>query len=1018
MKKILYLLLFSLGLVSVSAQSTTISGSIEDENGLPIQGAYVLLQGTKNGAVSDENGNFQYTMNSQSLNNAIVEVSAMGYKTITQKVGKKRIFHFLLAESPIELEELVVTSSYGTQKMKEEVVGSIVSVEAEDIQVEQAFESVDKMLDGVVPGVSVETSTTVGGAISINIRGQGTLSLLGNTLYGTSTQPLIIVDGVYLTEEAGFDDEMFDGTGGFSEEFLNPLSKIAPEDIANISVLKDAAAVGLYGADAANGVILITTKKGRKGKAKYRFSAQTGVSTAINRIKYLSGEQYNTLRNEVLVDNGQSAVAYNGVDTDWFDLLNKNGYFNRYNFSVSGGDRLNYRVSFNHLNNNEPQRYNDYKTYSTALNLSYNQDKWDMVLNLRPSYSIKNQPNSLYAFALYPTLAPYDENGNFTSTGTEGIANPLAAATQNQTEIKTFGLVSSLNTTYRITNNIRLNALLGVDYAHKNQDLWYSGDNESGRRSGTFVYQGITYDNWGRRSIRKRKTFSWNMSANAYYEKQWNDTHFFDALVGVEIRKQKINNNRSHGVGFVDYGQIQDPYNAYLQRDDPENDNNYSYNTYTSDSRTRSLFSQLNYNYKKKYFLLANIRRDESSAFGGDKDVAFNGGVGASWVISQEKFLEKSQWLNFLRWRVSYGVTGNSRIGSYRSAGLYSVDVNDYDGYNQNIDATPYTIENDNLGWESNYKFNTGVDFNFLNKFRFTVEFFREDIKDMIVSRDIPSDTGYNTVQINGAEMYNQGVDLAISADIVNRENFRWNSSFNISTLKNKVTDLKTVGSDYSSTNLYAQRIGYSTSALWGFEYGGVDPATGNNLYIVNGEVYDQAYFYENFAGNPEYYSVIGNTQPKFYGGFTNRFNIYKNLSLQFKFTYKWDYDALVENELVDYYRITFNRNLSVNALDRWQQPGDITIYPRASNDTGTYSRTSKYVYDASYIKLQNINIAYRLNLKKENMFLDYLNFSLDVTNVFYWYKEKSPAGRNGYREFRFTYPEARTYTIGVSANF
>lgn len=1009
MKKILQLLFFSLGAVTIFAQNITISGNVEDENGFPIQGAYILLKNTNNGTVTDENGNFQYSFNPERIDEEILEISAVGYETITQKIGKKRIFNFELSESAIALQDLVVTSSYGTQKMKEEVVGSIVSVGAEDLQVEQAFESVDKMLDGVAPGVLIETNPTIGGAVAIDIRGQGSLSALSNSLTGTSTQPLFIIDGVYMTEEAGFDSTMFDGTGTYAENFLNPLAKISADDIASISVLKDAAAVGLYGADAANGVIIITTKKGKKGKTKYRFSTQTGVSEAINRIKYLSGEEYNQVRNEVLIDAGQNPIAYNGVDTDWFELLNKTGFFNRYNFSVSGGKELNYRVSMNHLNNNEPQRYNNYKTYSTAFSLNYSKEKLDLGLKATPSYTIKNQPNSLYAFALYPTLAAYDEDGNFNSTGTDGIANPLAAATQNRNETQTFGLLGSLKANYQITKNLKISTLFGVDYSDKEQDMWFSGLNESGRSSGTFIIDGITYYNWGKRNLHDRKTFSWNMSANVYYEKNWKNKHFFDVLAGVEIRKEKIDNLREYGSGYVNYEQIQDPIDGQKS---------YSYNTYTSDRRTRSMFSQMNYNYKKKYFLLANIRRDESSAFGGDTNDALNGGVGASWVISKEKLFHRSKFVDFLRWRISYGVTGNSRIGSYRSKGLYNVSTS-ASGYDNQDYATPNTSapENNNLGWEKNYKFNTGFDFNFLDRFKLTIEFFREDLKDMIVTRDMPNDTGYSSVQLNGAEMYNQGFELGLSAVIFNNKNFKWNSNFNISTLKNRVTAIEGL-SEYSASNLYAHRVGYSTSTLWGVVDAGVDPATGESLYLVDGEVYDQSYFNQNFRGNTAYYIPIGDSQPKFYGGFMNSFNIYKNFTLRLKFTYKWDYDALVSNEYIDKYSNTVNRNLSINVLDRWQNPGDITIYPRASNDTGGFYRTTKYVYDASHIKLQNINLSYQLNLKNGNIFLDRLNFSFDVTNVFYWYKEKSSAGRNGYREYRFTYPESRTYTLGVRASF
>lgn len=1012
----------------IAQNEVTLSGSVTDEMGTPIPQAEIKINGR--GVIYKCNADGEFEIKISSLpKNAFLEVSAKNFETIRIDIGEQREFTIVLLKKEDTLKEVVVTSGYGTKKFKEEVVGSITTLKAKDIQLEQAFESIDRMLDGLAPGVLIENNTNIGGAISVDIRGKGTLTPLNNNILSTSTQPLYVIDGIVLTEESGFDNELFDGRGGISETFLNPLTKIAPQDIESVSILKDAAAVGLYGADAANGVIIITTKRGKKGKPVYNLNAQTGISSAINRIKYMSGEQYNEMRNEVLINRGDNPIPFNGVDTDWFGLLNRNGTFARYNFGMNGGFKnYQFRASFNHQNFKENQIGNEYQTFSTMFSFGYHKDRLNINLMTTPSYNIKTFPNSLYGFALFPTLPPYDSNGNFSETGTNGIPNPLAITFQNRNVTKTYGLLSSLNVNYEILKGIKANFIFGNHLGDKNQDDWFSGLNESGRRSGTFIYEGVTYPNWGRRSIRIRRTTRWNSSFNLAYEKSWNNKHFFDAIVGVEIQKELIRNSREAGTGFPVSNIIQPPLNANLRdfidnNGDGINDNTsgYAFNTFTSDQRRRSTFAQANYNFQKKYFFLINVRQDESSAFGSNKNVALNGGIGASWVISNENFLKNSSWLNFLRYKISYGITGNSRIGSFRSAGLYNLDTSGQSGYNGGSFATPSTPPNPNLTWESNYKFNTGVDIHLFRRFRLGVEYFRDDLKNLITSRPVPTETGYSSAQINGAAMYNRGVELALDVDIFKGSRFNWNSGFVFSKIENKITDLKGLGSTASSDNTRVRQVGTSNTAIWGYLYGGVDPATGLNLYIIDGQVYDQQFFNQNIQGRIEFLRIIGDSQPAFFGGWNNRLT-YKNFSLQFRFTYRWDYDELISRDLIDNYRITINRNLSVNAVDRWRQPGDISLYPMASENAVTIANASKYVFDASHIKLQNINFAYLLELNKYKerykFFIQRVAISLDVTNVFYWYKVKSPPGRNGIQEFRFTYPESRTITLGLNFNF
>ncbi|QSW89391.1 SusC/RagA family TonB-linked outer membrane protein [Flavobacterium endoglycinae] len=999
-----------------------ISGTVYNaKDKQPLPGATIRIKGTGMGAVTDFNGKFAYQLKGNNISNMVLEAGFLGMETQYQKADNKKDFVFYLQEATDELNPVIITSSYGTTKLKEEIVGSISSITAKDIPVQQASESVDKMLEGQIAGVLIENTSGVGGPVKINVRGQGTLKSLSGSILGTSTQPLIIIDGVIMTEEVGIDNDFFNGKGNTAEAFSNPLAMISPDNIESFTVLKDAAAVGIYGADGANGVILITTKKGKKGKAKFTFSNQLGASTAINQIKYLNGEQYNELRNDYLKNttSGYVPVPYNGINTNWFDLLNNSGIYNKYNFGVSGAtSKFSYRTNLTYLNIDEPQLGNETRQFNAGINLGYRHSKWDVNLSLNPSYIKKDAPNIYYDFAYLPILSPYNEDGSYSLMGLTGPTggNPLAAIEQNKNETETFGILGSLNLGYEFNKNIRFQTLFGIDYKDKVQDRYFSGENESGRTSGSFTLDGITYPNWGRRLLNKRNSTKWNWQGQALFNKEINPNNTIDGVAGFELSQEKTNFNYESAIGFVNPNSINRIQDA-LQDDNlqtPLIDESKAKQIYSSDINYNSrvsFFAQLNYNYKKKYYVLGNFRRDESSVFGNDSNVALNSGAGLAWVASNENFLKSSSWIDFLKLKISYGSTGNSRIGSYRSKGLYTISQN---GYNGNIESSPSVSPNGKLSWEKNTKFNTGFDFNIFNAIEMTLEYYYDDLSDIIASREIPSENGYESVQLNAASMYNKGFEFSTRIKWFQHGKFRWTSSFNISTVDNKVTQLKGLGSDYSTANLaLAQKIGYSTSIIWGVNWVGVDPATGRDLIKKDGQVYDAATYARLFSEAD--WIPIGDSQPKAFGGFNNTFSLNNSITLSITGAFQLGGDKLVSDQIISKYNTTSNRNMSVNAYDYWRNPGDIVSQPAPSNNT-LIANMSKYIYDATYVKISNINLSYNVPVK--NTFLDSLTVFADVSNALYWYKEKSPAGRNGIREFSFTYPQARTISCGINTKF
>ncbi len=985
----------------------------------PLAGATVLIKGTSRGAVTDFNGEFTYLLRDNNIPDLILEAHYLGMKTSQQTVGNKSEFIFYLEESADELDQIIITSSYGTRQLKQEIVGSIATIRSEDIAVEQASESIDKIITGQIAGVLVENTSGIGGPVKINIRGQGSLSPLGNPNLGTSTQPLIIVDGVILTEEVAIDNNFFDASGAFSEDLSNPLSQISPESIESFTVLKDAAAVSIYGADGANGVILITTKKGKKGKAKFGFSSQLGISSAINQIQYLNGEQYSQLTNQYFANTGQSPVPYNGVNTDWFNLLNRNGVFTKYNFNISGGtNNLSYRTSINYLDIKEPQLGNVTKQINVGMNFGYNYKDLGLQISLTPSYIQKDAPNIYYSFALPPTLSPFNEDNTFADLGIQGLGNPLAAIEQNKNVANTYGIIGSINLNYTINNNIKASTLFGFDLKDKEQDRYFSGENESGQFNGTFELDGVKYPTWGRRLLNLRKSNRWNWQGQLTYETKIAENHQLDILAGLELSEEKTDFSYASGRGFVNPNVINNVADA-IQDDNPATtrDETRALQTFSNDINYNSrvsAFSQLNYNFKKKYFFLANFRRDESSVFGDDTNVALNGGAGISWIISNEDFMSDEFWIDFLKLKVSYGSTGNSRIGSYRSKGLYQTSFNGYNGFDN---AVPTAAPNGNLSWEKNKKFNAGIDLNIFKHVNLTLEYYYDDIEDLITSRDLPTETGYNSIQLNAASMYNRGFEFSTKVTWSQAENFKWVTSFNLATLENKVTELVGSGSSFSiAERALAQRIGFSTSTIWGVQWAGIDPATGRDLIEKDGAIYDAA-TYRTLFNNTDW-EPIGDRQPDAFGGFNNSFTFFKQLTVAIRGSYQIGGDFLIQDELVSNYRISVNRNMSVNAFDYWANPGDLAAQPAVTNNNPIITNLSKFVYDNTYLKLNNINFNYNIPLSKDKLFLEAASVFVDVTNVAIWYKEKSPADRNGIREFRFTYPQARTISLGVNARF
>ena len=981
--------------VSKAAKPILLNGVVTDaKKGLPLAGATLILRKENKTYRTDSLGRYRILTAAENRGQEI-GIRYLGYQNYDIKVDTA-FQRIKLVPLDQQLEEVFVSSTYEAPKLREEMIGSVYTISAKDLQADRPIESVDKMLEGLVPGLYVEPSTSLGTPVKLHIRGQGTLTnLTSNTGRSTSSQPLYVVDGLVVQEqEIGDANSLFTG-----ETLLNPIAGINPLDIESISVLKDAAATAIYGANAANGVILITTKSGRSGKAQLTASYNTGVSTFINQMKLLSGPQYYELLREFYINTGSTATdaskkaGSNTIDTDWFGLTSRNARYDNINLSLSGGKgKDTYYLSMGYRNQQNASPGNGLKQYTSSIRY-YNQfsDRLQMTTTISPAL-MRREGLDQFANAAYmpPNITPYQEDGSYSTF--LGLVNPVAALAENTDKALAFTGTARIELQYALLPFLSLRGAIGGNMLQSKQETFLSG------------IAGASIAKDGRLRINDRTTYSWTSMLQLTYSPKWRSGHRFVGIAGMELKDQYSNLLVGQGSGFT-YDRVIAIGLASTKT---------SSSSKISDA-TVSNYVQMNYDYDKRFYASLSGRADQSSMFGGDKQVALNGALGLGWNISNEKFMQAIQAIDFLRLRGSFGTTGNSRIGSYASRGLYKFNNVTYGGQ---ISASPSSsaAENPDLGWETNIKFNVGVDLNAFNRLRVALDLYRNNIRNLIANISVPLETGYGGMPLNSGNMYNQGLDLSVAYQWLKQSKVTWNSTLIGGWNKNKVTSFNNplieLYAANSSDNIGAgQRVGYSATSLWGIRWAGVDPNTGEEgFYTPNGDVVNRT---EIRAMGQSAYQLLGNAMPDFQGSLINNLG-WKGFQLTLNLQYNLGGNKFVATTYLRDGNSLSNSNMSVNLLDRWQQVGDITAIPKL-NSSSPVNNSSRYLYSMTYIKLSNASLSYRLaDRLMKRMGIGQTALSFNVTNVFYWFKDKSPAGRNGIREYRFIYPETRNFSIGL----
>lgn len=981
--------------VTKADRTIRVSGVVRDSiSGAILRGATIYLQSGKTQFRSDQQGEYAFYVPDTYLGEKLL-VSYVGYNR-AEIIINTNYQEVLMTSFDQSMEEVIITNTYEGPKLREETVGSVFALTAEQLQTSRPLESIDKMLEGFVPGLYVETNTALGTPVKINIRGQGTLSAMSASSRTTSSQPLFVIDGVPMQEQERGDA----GTNFNQETLLNPLAGINPMDIASVTVLKDAAATTIYGANAANGVILITTKSGRSGSPRVQASFHAGVSTFINRIQLLSGPEYYEVLKETYMNGGMSErtaenlAGSNTIDTDWFGLTSRNANYTNIHASVSGGkEGNNYFLSVGYRDQQNASPGNGLKQYTGQFRYQNKiSEKLRLTSTFTPTFmqrkGLDNFANNAY---IPPNLEPYNTDGSFATFS--NTPNPLAVLAYNSDESQTFTANAHFDLQYDITPSLYIRSAVGGNIFQSKQETYQSGQVPPTNTIG------------GRLRIYNRQNYNYTSFLQVGYRPNFSDDHKMLVILGTELRDQYSSLLFGSGSGFS-YDKIRELSLAT---------NKLSASSKISDA-TVSYYTQMNYDFRSKYYATLSGRADQSSLFGGDKQMAVNVAVGLGWNISNEDFLAESDIIDFLRLRTSFGSTGNSRIGSYASRGMYDIG-SDYLGQ---VGARPSSLAapNPDLGWETNYKTNIGVDISVLDRLHFTAEFYQNDVRDLIAQVRIPLETGYSSIPVNTGNMRNRGMDLSLAVDWFKEKPITWRSSFIAGWNKNKVLSFNNPLADqYAGTNVNevgnAHRVGYSTNTIWGVQWAGVDPDTGEELfYTPSGETVNRVGIR---ALRTSAYIPLGNSLPAIQGGMVNTLS-WNNMTLSFNIQYQLGGDRLVATTRLQDGLNLDHSNMAVNILDRWQKPGDITTVPKLSRlPPSAVTNSSRYLYDMTHIKLSNLSFSYSLNKElAQRLRLPNLSASFNVNNLFYWYKDKSPEGRNGIREFRFNYPETRNFSVGV----
>ncbi|WP_417873617.1 SusC/RagA family TonB-linked outer membrane protein [Xanthomarina gelatinilytica] len=918
-----------------------VTGQVSDANG-PLAGANVLIKGTAQGTTANLEGKYSIRANA----NDTLIFTYLGYVPKTEAINNRRIINVVLQEDAQALDAVVINAGYYKVSDREKT-GSIARVTAKEIE-NQPVSNPLAAMQGRMPGVSIVQNTGVpGGGFSVRIRGR-------NSIRADGSEPLYIVDGVPYPSQSLGNFEVSTVLG----DAQSPLNGINPNDIESIEVLKDADATAIYGSRGANGVVLITTKKGKEGKTRFNVSSTTGVGVISRRMDLLNTEQYLSMRREAFANDGITeypAYAYdiNGVwdqqrYTDWQQvLLGGTANYSTVNASVQGGDAYNsFLISGNHRKETTvfPGDFK-YNKSSVLANINHTSKDDRVAVRFAANYVVDDNNMSttsmVYAALSLPPNAPalYDETGALNWENST-FQNPLAAL-EGKYHSQTNTLLGSGSISYKLIKNLTLKSNLG----YSNIAL------EENSTSPNTIYDpayGLD-SSFSSISVNNSERKSWIVEPQLEFKRDIGKAGI-STLIGTTFQSETIKTLYQYAYDFTSNNLIYDIGSAAYVDILASSKEEYRYN---------AVYGRVNLNWDKKYLLNLTGRRDGSSRFGPGKRFANFGALGVAWIFSEEKGIAKAlPFLSFGKLRGSYGSSGNDQIGNYGYLDTYQGNGLSYQGIPT---LQPTRLFNPSYGWETNRKLEAALELGFLeNRLLINAAYYRNRSSNQLVGIPLPATTGFPTLQGNlDATVQNTGLELELNTINIKNDNIHWNTTLNFSRPRNELISFPNLeGSTYANQFV----VGEPLDIVLQYNYLGVDPQTG--LYTF------QDYNNNGEISSPDDKKKVTRLGVDYFGGLGNSLR-YKNFTVDvlFQFVkqtgYNYLYTSALAGDMV---------NQPIEVLDHWQGPGNTPNtqqYSAGFNSEAyrAYGRllgSNATVSDASYVRLKNIALSFKLPLKSE----------------------------------------------------
>ncbi len=974
------------------AQESTLSGKVTDMGGLPVPGANIIVKGTNISTQTGFDGDF--TINAKK--GQLLIVSFVGMKTIEVPASSSMLIK--LSDASNQLETVVVVG-YGTQS-KKKLTDNIARVTAKDIQ-QIPVSNVQNALVGKLAGVQItQTNGKVDGGINIRVRGAASIS--------AGTQPLYVLDGIPLVTS----NESSNGAP------TNPLLTLSTNEIESIDVLKDASSAAIYGARGANGVVLITTKRGKEGKGTFSINLSQGVSQATNKRKWLNADQYVELFTEASINGlGDAAEAEDTfdflaqgtdwrnreVDTDWQETAFQDGFNTDADFSVSGGD-ANTKYFFSGAYNNTTGIINSnaLERVTARTNVSHKiSDRFTAGMNLsfsRSEIDRVQDDNSfttpLQAVAQSPLSPARLDDG--TANPNTLYANFLLAIDNSFWKTIMRRVTGKAYGEFKIIPSLKVNSDFSYDLLSQTEDAWY------GKNSPFMATDGEVFAT----SV-NNETYIY--SNYLTFDKTFGEKHDVNAVAGMEFNKF---NRRFQSVTSIYF-----PNDSFQTVDGGAEVSGGSGNE--TDYTFVSQFGRVTYSYDDKYIFKASIRRDGSSRFGKNNRFGTFPAFSAGWIMSEESFLKDNPTLTFLKLKGSWGKLGNAELGNFASRQLYGSNP-----YNLKSGLSFSQAGNDDLTWEKSTQVDFGVEFGLLNRISIEADYYKKNTDGLLFSVPLSISSGATTINQNIGEVQSSGVEFTLNTKNIDSDNLKWNTSFNVTTNQSEVLSMPNNNQDIVSS-FTINRVGENISSFYLVEYAGVDPANGDALFVKNTANADGSLDKSTTNDYSEAKRVVsGNPFPTLMAGLTNTIN-YKGLD--FSFTFQGEWGASIYNSAGKYQSVAadYFDNQTIDQLNRWQNPGDITNVPQArlygSNGTG---ESTRFLDKSDFVRLRNLTIGYSLpgNTVKD-LGMSSVRFYATGVNLltFTNYSGYDPEARRddtGIGEEFYSAPPSRTIALGVNINF